>query len=516
MPEARRTSADMADWLSARMQAQPGLTLGASLALALREGVLQGALAAGERLPSTRWLAERLGVARNTVVAVYAQLMDEGVLVAGQGSGTFVSQALVERPATAASVVAQQAAAALPLSARGLRYQRHPIHRFWSKEPFCPGGFDASLFPHALWNRLLAQSLRQTDAGQLGGGEPGGAPALREAIAQHVRTTRGVRCAPRQIIITDGTAQSLELIARLLCDPGDRVLVENPCYWGASQTLSDLGLQLEPVDVDSDGLPLPPRRSGARPRLVYLTPSHQFPTGAVMPLARRLQWLAHAREHGLLLVEDDYDSEYRYTGKPFPSLQGLDTEVDAGAHVLYLGSFSKTMYPGIRVGFMVVPPSLAEVFGQASADFYRDGDQLVQQGLARFMSEGHYATHVRALRREFGARRHALVAALQQQLPDLLAPAGPLRLMGGERGVHLTLGLPDTVDDQALALACRAQGVTLVPLSVYCVGRVQRGLVMSFAASPVDQLEGLVRRMAATLHQHLPPGKPFGAVAEIP
>lgn len=509
MPERRLAQEAVVDWLSARLTTASGQPLGMALAQALRDSVLQGVLAGGQRLPSTRWLGERLGIARNTVVAVYAQLTDEGVLVAGQGAGTFVSQALPEN-ATAIGRTAPTARPDAPgLSMRGLRYQNQAIHRFWSKEAFCPGGFDASLFPQALWNRLLAQSLRQTDAGQLGAGEPGGVPALREAITQHIRASRGVRCEPHQIIITDGTAQSLELIARLLCDPGDRVWVENPCYWGASQTLADLGLQLEPVDVDDDGMPLPPRRSGARPRLAYLTPSHQFPTGAVMPLARRLQWLAHAREHGLLLVEDDYDSEYRYTGKPFPSLQGLDNEVDTGAHVLYLGSFSKTMYPGIRVGFMVVPASLAEVFGQASADFYRDGDQLVQLGLARFISEGHYATHVRALRREFGTRREALVKALQQQLPHLLAPRGPLRMLGGERGVHLTLGLPDTVDDQALALACREQGVTVIPLSAYCVGRVRRGLVMSFAASPVDQLESLVSRMAAALRKHLPPKMPL-------
>ncbi|MDT8989628.1 PLP-dependent aminotransferase family protein [Curvibacter sp. APW13] len=503
MAEASSAHTALATWLSARLRAQPGQPLGTALAQALRDGVLQGALAGGQRLPSTRWLGERLGVARNTIVAVYAQLTDEGVLVAGLGSGTFVSQALPARVPASPTEVAPHATQAPLLSARGQRYQNHPIHRFWSKEPFCPGGFDASLFPQALWNRLLAQSLRQTDAGLLGAGEPGGAPALRIAIAEHIRTSRGVRCEPRQIIITDGTAQSLELIARLLCDPGDRVWVENPCYWGASQTLSDLGLQLEPLDVDDDGLPLPPSRTALRPRLAYLTPSHQFPTGAVMPLARRLQWLAHAREHGLLLVEDDYDSEYRYTGKPFPSLLGLDNEVDGGEHVLYLGSFSKTMYPGIRVGFMVVPPTLAEVFGQASADFYRDGDQLVQQGLARFMAEGHYATHVRALRREFGARRQALVAALHQHLPQLITPEGPLRLLGGERGVHLTLGLPDAVDDQALALACRAQGVTVVPLSVYCVGNIHCGLVMSFAASPIDQLEALVARMAPALRQCL-------------
>ncbi|MFZ5547281.1 MAG: PLP-dependent aminotransferase family protein [Pseudomonadota bacterium] len=496
----------LADWLLARPQdtTQP---LGARLAQGLRQAVLDGAVPAGQRLPATRALAARLGVARNTLVAVYAQLEAEGFVVAGHGSGTYACKVAPEQVAPRRQV-RPSAEAALPapaLSARGQRYQAHPLHRFWSRQPFCPGGFDSALFPHALWNRLLAQPLRRPDAALLGAGEPGGLPALREAVAQHVRATRGVRCVPRQVVITDSTAQSLDLIARLLCDPGDAVWIENPCYWGASQALMDLGLALQPIDVDDDGLPLPPApaRGAPKPRLAYLTPSHQFPTGAVMPLARRLEWLAHARRHGTLLVEDDYDSEYRYTGMPFPSLQGLDAETGGGARVLYLGSFSKTMYPGIRVGFLVVPEALAGVFGDASADFYRDGDQLVQHALARFVADGHYATHVRSLRREYGARREALVQALWRHLPHLLERPQTLRLLGGARGVHLTLGLPDRVDDQRLATRCRALGVTVLPLSVYCVGRVRRGLVMSYAGCPADRIDPLVAQISPALQHAL-------------
>jgi GntR family transcriptional regulator/MocR family aminotransferase len=222
-----------------------------------------------------------------------------------------------------------------------------------------------------------------------------------------------------------------------------------------------------------------------------------------MPLARRLEWLAHAREQGTLLVEDDYDSEYRYTGMPFPSLQGLDSDTAGGQRVLYLGSFSKTMYPGIRVGFLVVPAALAGVFSDASADFYRDGDQLVQQALARFIAEGHYASHVRALRREYGARREALVQALWQVVPDLLADPERLRLLGGARGVHLALALPAHVDDQTLAARCAALGVSVIPLSVYCVGRPQRGLVLSYAGCPGERIGPLVARLAPALRAAL-------------
>lgn len=509
----------LADWLLARPQdaAQP---LGARLAQALRQAVLDGLVPAGQRLPATRALAARLGVARNTLVAVYAQLEAEGFVVAGHGSGTYACKVAPEfvaprrRPARAA---AGGLLPAPPLSVRGQRYQAHPLHRFWSRQPFCPGGFDSELFPHALWNRLLAQPLRRPDAALLGAGEPGGLPALREAVAQHVQATRGVRCQPRQVVITDSTAQSLDLIARLLCDPGDGVWIENPCYWGASQALVDLGLALQPIDVDDDGLPVPhaPLRGQIRPKLAYLTPSHQFPTGAVMPLARRLDWLAHARRHGTLLIEDDYDSEYRYTGMPFPSLQGLDAETRGGARVLYLGSFSKTMYPGIRVGFLVVPEALAGVFGDASADFYRDGDQLVQQALARFIADGHYANHVRSLRREYGARREALVQALWQAVPELLQRPSRLQLLGGARGVHLTLGLPEAVDDQALATHCRSLGVTVLPLSVYCVGSLRRGLVLSYAGCPADRINALVARIAPALQRALA-SPAFGEAQEPP
>jgi GntR family transcriptional regulator / MocR family aminotransferase len=497
----------LAEWLAGR-PAAAGETLGARLAQGLRDAVLQGVVAPGRRLPATRALAQRLGVARNTLVAVYAQLAAEGFVVAGQGSGTYACRVAPEhvsaRPDRKAAPAAGRVAAPA-LSVRGQRYQRHPLHRFWARQPFCPGGFDADLFPHSLWNRLLAQPLRKADAALLGAGEPGGAPALREAIAQHVRTTRGVRCESRQVIVTDSTAQSLDLIARLLCDPGDAVWIENPCYWGASQALADLGLSLQPLDVDDDGLPVPPppARDASRPRLAYLTPSHQFPTGAVMPLSRRLEWLAHAREHGTLLVEDDYDSEYRYTGMPFPSLQGLDSDTAGGQRVLYLGSFSKTMYPGIRVGFLVVPAALAGVFGDASADFYRDGDQLVQQALACFIGEGHYAAHVRALRREYGARRETLVQALWQTVPELMADPSRLRLLGGARGVHLALALPARADDQMLATRCAALGVSVIPLSAYCVGTVHRGLVLSYAGCPAARIGPLIDRLAPALRAAL-------------
>ena len=518
----------LVDWLqhawqpAAEAAADPG-PIGAHLTRLMRRAILDRVVPPAHRLPSTRTLARALGIARNTVVPVYEQLRAEGFVVAGQGSGTYVCRIAPETlpaAAMATAVLAPHAAhpasapphetprndkPALPsapplaFSRRGRRYHGHPLHDFWTRQPFCPGQFDFALFPHRLWNRLQHRQLRRADPSQLSPGEPGGAPELRQAIAEHVRATRGVRCEPGQVIITDGTGESIDLVARLMCDPGDAVVLEDPVYWPAAQVLGDHGLRLQPTPVDAHGLPVPVLRRGQRaPRVAYLTPSNQFPTGGVMPLARRLEWLQFAARHDTLLLEDDYDSEYRYEGAPFPSLQGQD----AAGRVIYLGTFSKTVYPGIRVAFLVVPAGLQQVFAEASADFYRDGDQIVQQVLADFIREGHYAAHVRTLRREYGLRRDAMLQALWRALPREFA-AGRLTIVSGARGVHLTLSLPDDVDDRAVARAAIARGVTAIPLSAYALRVRWRGLVLSFAATPVDTIASLVDRLAPVLRDAL-------------
>jgi GntR family transcriptional regulator/MocR family aminotransferase len=475
--------------------------LGLALAQGLRDAIHQGVVSPGHRLPASRDLAQQLGVARNTLVSVYAQLQAEGFVVAGQGSGTYVRKVVQEHvrgmsgPRVGATPVS-----APQLSRRGQRYRADQVHRFWVPRPFCPGLFNEDLFPHAHWNKLLTQLLRTPDATQLRNGPPGGLPALRAAIARHVHATRGVRCEPSQVVVTDGTAQSLTLIGRLLCDFGDQVWVEDPCYWVASRSLADMGLTLQSLPVDEDGARVPPDAGeAAHPRLAYLTPSHQFPTGAVMSLARRQAWLAYARTHGTLLLEDDYDSEFRYNGPPVPSLQGMDADAGEGHCVIYLSSFSKTMFPGIRLGFMVLPPTLAELFATAGADFDRDGDQLLQAAMAAFMDGGHYAAHVRKLRQAYGERREALVQALHAHVPALAQADSPMRVRGGWRGVHLTLGLPAQVDDREVAAACAAVGVTVIPLSAYALSAQVSGLVLSYAGVPVSDIEPLVARIAPVL-----------------
>ena len=497
----------LVDWLQhawAHPAAGEGASaIGARLTQLIRRAILDRVVPPAHRLPSTRTLARALRIARNTVVPVYEQLRAEGFVVAGQGSGTYVCRIAPDALPVAAKAArpaeAPHPAEPLAFSRRGRRYHSHPLHEFWTRQPFCPGQFEPALFPYRLWNRLQQRQLRRADPVQLEQGEPGGAPELRQAIAEHVRATRGVRCAPDQVIITDGTGESIDLVARLMCDPGDAVLLEDPGYWAATQVLSDHGLRLQPAPVDAQGLPVPTLRRGQRaPRLVYLTPSNQFPTGGVMPLARRLEWLQFAARRDTLLLEDDYDSEYRYEGAPFPSLQGQD----AAGRVIYLGTFSKTVYPGIRVAFVVVPQGLQRVFADASADFYRDGDQIVQQVLADFMREGHYAAHVRTLRREYALRREAMLRALAEALPREFATQR-LVVVSGARGVHLTLALPDDVDDRAVARDAIGHGVTAIPLSVYAMRVGWRGLVLSFAATPPGRIAALVDALAPVLRNAL-------------
>lgn len=479
-----------------------------SITQGLREAIFQGVIKAGARLPASRDMAEQLEVARNTVVAAYAQLQAEGFVVAGQGSGTYVCKVVPEHVSGAAPRMPSSdglVSTPPPLSNRGLNYWSDPLHSFWIEQPFCPGSFCEDIFPLATWNRVLTQCIRDLGSKVLHNGPQGGAPELRDAIARHVRATRGVRCDAQQVIITDGTAQSLTLIGKLLTDAGQQVWTEDPCYWGASRTLSGLGLRPIGLEVDAQGALLPPKpvKGQDSPRLAYLTPSNQFPTGMVMSLERRRDWLSYARTHGLLLLEDDYDSEFRFNGKPFASLQGLDADTGSGNSVIYLGSFSKTMFPGIRLGFVVVPNGLAELFAAAGADYDRDGDQLLQTTMGRFISDGHYASHVRLLRQEYGARREVLVRSLCEQLPECLAADSRLQIVSGPRGVHLTLGFPADVDDQRVARACAERGVTVIPLSVYTVNRAASGAVLSYAGTTVPEIAPLVQRIAPVLAKYV-------------
>ena len=495
---------------------QAGLPLNRQLYEALRRAMLDGKLSAGERLPSTRDLAQDLGLSRNTVMAAIGQLTVEGYLVSQVGSGTYVAHsvpaALLYRPPLLAGT-------APPLRHSKLSDRGHALaHSFNASQlevqPFTPGPADFSAFPVVLWQRLQNKHWRHTRPDMLDYNQCGGYGPLRRAVADYLRVFRSVQLEPDQVIITSGTQQSLELCAQLLADHGDTVWVEDPAYWGAVKAFMATGLAMHPVPVDSEGIAPQDHDHQHPPRLMYVTPSHQYPTGAVMSLARRQALLQAARQHNAWVLEDDYDSEFRFSGPPVSSLQGLD----ADGRVLYMGTFSKVLYPGLKLGYLVVPKALVAAFKQAHYDLNRPGQMPLQAALAEFIEMGHFASALRKARQAYAERRRALVAALQPVLrhgmghepgqeqghdlgQEMRCDSGQKRgpwLAGAEQGLHLCLRLPPQTDDKALALAAARLNLTVRPLSAYCLARTDvRGLVMGYGYAPLDAIQrhsaGLVK-----------------------
>ncbi|MBE0587497.1 MAG: PLP-dependent aminotransferase family protein [Hydrogenophaga sp.] len=469
-----------------RLGAQDALPLHRQLYEALRRAMLDGKLGAGERLSSSRDLAQDLGLSRNTVVAAINQLSVEGYLVSRVGSGTFVNDNVPRvNPASAARTHQRGAPTVAPsrLSARGLALSTTFCATQLEVQPFTPGIADFSAFPLTLWQRLQNKHWRMTYPDMLDYNDSGGYAPLRRAIADYLRVFRSVQLEADQVIVTTGTQQSLELCARLLADHGDTVWVEDPAYWGAVKAFMATGLAIHPVPVDDEGICPSAADNAQPPRLIYVTPSHQYPTGAVMSLPRRHQLLSTARAHGAWVLEDDYDSEYRFSGPPISSLEGLDTD----GRVLYMGTFSKVLYPGIKLGYLVVPKPLVAAFKQAHYDLNRPGQMPLQAALAEFIEMGHFSSALRRARQSYGERRQALLEALK----PVLAPGteGPA-ISGAEQGLHLCLRLPAAVDDAALAQRIAQQGLTVRPLSAYCLARKDlKGLVIGYGYAPLSDIQ---------------------------
>ncbi|MFC3682309.1 MocR-like pyridoxine biosynthesis transcription factor PdxR [Hydrogenophaga luteola] len=469
-----------------RLGAQDALPLHRQLYEALRRAMLDGKLGPGERLPSSRDLAQDLDLSRNTVVAAINQLSVEGYLVSRVGSGTYVNES-VPRAASGrhpGATGVRPPAATPRLSARGEALATRFCATELEVQPFTPGIPDFNAFPLTLWQRLQNKHWRMTYPDMLDYNSSGGYAPLRRAIADYLRVFRSVQLDADQVIVTTGTQQSLELCARLLADHGDTVWVEDPAYWGAVKAFMATGLDLHPVPVDDEGI-RPSAADDARPpRLIYLTPSHQYPSGAVMSLPRRHQLLSTARTHNAWVLEDDYDSEYRFSGPPISSLEGLDTD----GRVLYMGTFSKVLYPGIKLGYLVVPKALVASFRQAHYDLNRPGQMPLQAALAEFMEMGHFSSALRRARQSYGERRQCLLEALK----PVLAPAGqegPF-ISGAEQGLHLCLRLPVQTDDRALAQRIAQQGLTVRPLSAYCLARKDlQGLVIGYGYAPLAGIE---------------------------
>jgi GntR family transcriptional regulator/MocR family aminotransferase len=488
---ARRAAGRFIGWFRpARGAGDPSLQ--EQLYAAIRKAVLAGEWSPGEQLPSSRTLAAELGLGRNTVVAASERLVAEGYLETRRGAGLFVAADL---PFEGIGDGGGRAAEPV-LSRRSDRFARlhaegESFPGQFPAKPFATGPLALDEFPLDLWRRLTAQTLRGAGAARLlGNGPAQGLPELRQMLSGYLTNSRGVACTPETIVIVSGAQQALDLIGRLLLDPGDAVAVEDPGYVGLREALAGVGARLHPVPVDAQGFdPAALARLQPAPKLVMLTPSHQFPLGMTLPLARRLALLAEARARGLWIVEDDYDCEFRYGGPPLQALQGLD----GGERVLYVGTFSKVLFPGLRLGYVVLPPALVEGFLRLKATADGFAPPASQAVLARFIAEGHLAQHVRRMRVLYRRRRTALLEALQREAADLF------EIGASEAGLHLAVRFRDGRDDRAAAETARAAGLSVMPLSRYAIARPVSGLVLGFAAFQEDELAAAVQRLVKTL-----------------
>lgn len=462
----------------ARLSQQENMPLHRQLYEAMRRAILDGKLSAGDRLPSSRELTQDLGLSRNTVVAALNQLSVEGYLVSRVGSGTYINDNVPRSPARKSASRAPRHQA--ELSKRGTALSTTFCATQLEIQPFTSGIADFSAFPVALWQRLQNKHWRMTYPDMLDYSYSGGHAPLRRAVADYLRVFRSVPLEVDQVIITSGTQQSLELCAQLLADHDDTVWLEDPAYWGAVKAFMATGLALHPVLVDQQGMAPSADDERHPPRLIYTTPSHQYPTGAVMSLARRQQILSLARAHDAWILEDDYDSEFRFSGPPLSSLAGLDQD----ERVLYMGSFSKVLYPGLKLGYLVVPKSLIAAFKQAHYDLNRPGQMPLQAALAEFIELGHFASALRRARQSYAQRRQCLLEALS---PCLGKQA---HISGAEQGLHLCVRLPDCVDDKALAQRIGDMGMIVRALSAYCIRRQDaKGLVIGYGYAPLADIE---------------------------
>jgi GntR family transcriptional regulator/MocR family aminotransferase len=458
----------------------------------LREHILRGALPPGARLPSARTLAADLAVSRNTVEAAFLQLQAEGFVVRRIGAGSFVAEALPDlarpaRGAPARGVGPAKVSPAPRLVGRGRAIADLGARELDEERRVGPCSTDIRSFPLRTWNRLLARRARRSGHSVLLPPDPAGVPALRQAIADHLRLTRGVRCEAAQVIVVSSTQQAIDLAARLLLEPGATALVEDPGYPSARAALAAAGAAVGGVPVDDDGLVTDALPRDAAPRLLYLTPSHQFPLGVTLSLARRLALLRWAAATGAWVLEDDYDSEFRYDGRPLASLQGLD----ASGRTLYIGTFNKVLFPAIRLAYIVVPTTLVEAFTAGRRVLDGFSPPLLQQTLADFIGDGHFTAHLRQARRRYHTNRDTLVRSIRSSWGDAV------RLGPFDTGLHLVAHLPPRTDDVRVAHSAPAAGLGVSPLSRYCLAQPpRRGLLLSYGAATPQEIRGSVKAMA--------------------
>ncbi len=466
----------------------------------LLTAILSGRLKAGTPLPPTRRLATELGVSRNTVLGAYQQLLAEGYIEGIGGSATIVARILPEEMLQSGAILSPSIDHQLrrgKLSRRGLQLTKTLAsvgeQAFGKSLPFRIATPDMQSFPFDIWARLINKYSRNPSSDLLGYVYPAGYPRLREAIAVYLKSARAVKCEAEQIIIVPGAQVALDIVTHMLLDFGDTALIENPGYFGAWGVFARAGVRFVSVPVDHEGVSISAvrkNRDGAK--MLYVTPSNQFPLGMTMSLARRLELLEWARATEAWIIEDDCYGEFRYTGRPIPSLQGLD----ADGRVIYTGTFSKVMFPSLRIGYLVVPPGLVEAFtkGRVMTDLH--SSTIPQAALADFIVEGHFTRHLRRMRKLYAYRQASLVVAAKAEL------SGLLEIEERDAGMHLIGWLPDGVDDRAAERAAWQSKIIARPLSAFSLKPVARGaLVLGYTAFDERKIRAGVRGLRDALSE---------------
>lgn len=472
--------------------AHGALSLHARIQRAIRQLILDGALEVGRPLPASRALAQSLGVSRDTVEAAYSQLHAEGFIDRRVGSGSFVSERAQVPPRRGTSQRVKLHRESPRLSQRGAAiFQNGGVREALIPRPFAPGVPETRSFPLQTWERLQRQVLKEHGTLALTHSHPQGVEALRRAIADYVNLERGARATPDRILVLTSSQQALSLCATVLLDAGDRVFIEDPAYHGARRALDAAGLESVPVPLDAQGIRIESLQNAAQPaKAIFLTPSHQFPTGATLALDRRLAIIEWAHRNQAWIIEDDYDSEFHYAGKPTACVQGLD----AHDRTIYIGTFTKSMFPGLRIGYMVLPSQL--VAPMTVARTLQDGHSasIPQLTLARFMEGGHFGSHVRTMRGVYAERRDALELLVRKHLADFVEPRVP------NGGMQMPCVFVRDIPEREAIDTARRAGIDLLGLTpLHASSKHKAGFLMGFAAYAPKELEIAVKKLANVL-----------------
>ena len=476
----------------------PNVSLYQALYSHMRTAILSGELKGGMKLPSTRALADELSISRNTVLNAYRQLLTEGYLEGREGSGTFVASVLPESLLTVSHLTkpkadSVKAAESLrPVFSDRAREQiavAQPPSNGQIPRPFLAEAPALDAFPYKLWSRLVVRQARRTPVNHYAYQDSAGYRPLREAIAAHVTVSRQVHCTPDQVMIVPGSQGALDLATRMLVNAGDSVWVEDPGYPGARGAFLGSGARIVPVPVDGEGLIVEAGiKQAPKARMAYITPSHQFPLGVTMSIPRRLALLDWAKRSNAYILEDDYDSEFRYACRPLATLQGMDT----AGRVIYIGTFSKVLFPSIRVGYMILPLPLVDAFLKVRRMIDIHSPMLEQAVLAEFINEGHYMRHLRRMRTLYAERRDALLNAVK----DL-----PLEMDSPEAGIHCVGWLPKGMDDKAIASKAKEYDLELTPISAFAIESMKgKGFLLGYGGYSVQEIKKAAKRLGSLLN----------------